>query len=51
MASFSILHFSYIFAPSERELEPGLPSLENFHGWAQENDDPDQCCEQRLAVV
>lgn len=39
MASFSILHFSYIFAPWEMELRPGLPSLGNFPGWIQENDD------------
>lgn len=51
MASFSILHFSYIFAPCEMELKPIFPSLENFHGWVQENDDPNKSWEYRFRIV
>lgn len=50
MASFSILHFSYNFAPWEMELRPGLPSLGNFPGWIQENDDPDKSCGYTFAI-
>lgn len=50
MVSFSILHFSYVFAPCEMELKPVLPSLETFHSWIQENNDLDKSCGYRFAV-
>lgn len=37
ITSFSLLRFSYVLAPYEIDLKSGLPCLENFHGWIQEN--------------